>query len=599
MKKHFILLLFTLLAGKYSNSQTITEKELFLLNYNGNADAYSFVLDSNSGKYCYLYTVPDENKTFIVSGDAVSEKFDYISAQDIRFDSKANYYTVTANYRPDYGIDNNFLVVNGKTVLNYDYIEPYSSYINKKGEFVFIFKDHDLYKIGYYGLEGGLRQSDGYELIRPIMRYNAGQHQREDEGDTYLEDDFYHNEAGERGFIASSGGKTKIIFETGEIVTDYTDINETSITKNKNNELSYFAKTGGRFGDYAGNEFVVSGNKKYNKFDMLNTPLLFNNNNEPVYIAGDSLPGQYRYYLVIGNQKQPAYPGSGNTKKAFPFASGLNDISLNGNGDITYFGTNEIIVPAPKNTTGEEKYDQYYSRSFFVKNNTAYELGYNIGPVKYSDKGDMLYAGIADLKKKEYLLMMNYGASRIIINKHIYDDIYDYGFTPAKEIYYAAQNYEDAKLNKKNESFLYIGDKLIGKYDYLTYQNIGDSSSLLIFDSKNNYAFVAEKVIDSVTYSNFIVTNSGRLPFPSNVSGSNMFTYISNMMYSKNDKLFFIGDMNNGASANEAIKEIFVDNVTLGKTYNSITGIKYDKSRNEITFTGARENKVYLVTVKL
>ena len=152
----------------------------------------------------------------------------------------------------------------------------------------------------------------------------------------------------------------------------------------------------------------------------------------------------------------------------------------------------------------------------------------------------------------------------------------------------------------KSESFFHIGDKLIGKAQYVVYQNVGDSTFVFTFGSGDNFAVAAEEQIDSNTFSCFIITASGRLPFPNDVkSGSNMFSYISHLMFSKDDKLFFIGDMKANTDDDEVKKEIFVNNRSLGKIYNSIDNLIYDESKNEITFNGSRGKIVYFVTVRL
>jgi hypothetical protein len=600
MKKISLSLLLILFSLLNLHSQTISEKELFILTYKGDADVYSFIYDSLSGNYCYLYNVKDENKSFIISNNSRSDKYDYVLTDDIKFDDKGNYYAITTDYKADYGIDNYFLVVNGKEILNYNYIESYGSYINKNGEFEFIFKEFDLYKFGYYSIENGFRQSQGYELIHTILSFNEARNQWEGDAEGYSKEDFYLNEKGERGFIAIDSGKAKIIFGTDEILTPYSDIDESSITMNKNNELSFIAKRDGKFYEKNGNEFAVSGKKEYNEFEIERTPLLFNIQNEPAYIAGDSLSEYlYNYYAVVGNEIQPAFLDENKTKKAPEFNYDFSYFKIDSSGELNYIGAKEIVIPGINENPGDTAYDEYYSLSYFVKDKTAYELGYNIGQMKTGGHDDLLYSAIADLEKKERLLLLNYGQSRVILNKKKFDDIYDYGFTPAGEIYYTGQNYEDQEQNKKAETYLYIGNKQIGKYEYILFQSSGEEGSILKFDSKNNYAFVAEEKVDSLTVKDFVVTNSGLLSFPSgNISGSKMFYFISNLMYSKNDILFFIGDMIYDPLTYKTTKEIFVNNKSLGKIYNSINKFNYDEANNLITFLASRENKIYLVTVK-
>lgn len=606
MKNIYLLLLIFFSSDLFP--QVIEEITLFTLpaEYKGNADVYNYKYDSLTTAYCYSYRIENENKSFIISGKSasenpemtVSQKYDYIDIDKIVFDRNGNYFAITSDYKPDYGIDNYFLIINGKQIRNSDFMDSYTAYINSKGEFVYIFKDKQSYKLGFINAAGSYRESEAYENIKAIYKYQSYQFENEESSEIAISsEDFYTDETGERGFIANIKGITKIIFGDNIITTNYTDINETSLTKNNNGELSYIAKSGGKFYEKVGNEFVVSGNKEYNKFEIVTPPVLFNSSNEPVYPAGDSISeNKYSYYVVLSNNKIPVSNKNNKNGKTPLFAYGISELKLTG-GVVSYIGTDEkIIYSAHKD--GENQYDQYYSRSYFVKNNIAFDMGYNLHQIKYSNKGDMLYSGMADLIKKEYLLMMNYGESKIILNRKKFDDIYDYGFSPNNEIYYAGINYENPETKIKNETYLYLGDELIGKYDYLSYQGEGENASVIKFDSKNNYAFVADIYLDSNSASDFVITNKGRLPFPSNaVNNSGKITYVSNLMYSKNDKLFFIADTYSDPVTFDVTKEIFVDNSSLGKSYNTLNNFKYDKSSDAVAFLASRDKNIYLVKV--
>lgn len=257
-------LLFTLIfyfsVYTIAAAQSITEKELFTLGYEGDIDLYSFNYDESSGGFVYMYYIDEEKKYFLIYKNGVSEKYDYISVTDTKYDSKGNAYTVAGNYTSDYGTDNNFLILNGNTVLNYSYIESYSAFINNNGEYVFVFKEGEDYKIGKYSAESGLKQSGSYQFLRTVYNDSINFYKEGDE-ESYRKDNFYRNINGERCFIGIKSGKASIISESEEINTEYSDINDASLTLNKNNELSFIAKKGGRFYENSGNEFVVSGNR--------------------------------------------------------------------------------------------------------------------------------------------------------------------------------------------------------------------------------------------------------------------------------------------------------------------------------------------------
>lgn len=601
MMRSFLFFVLFFLQFNVSISQELIEKEILKIDYSGSADIYDFVLDSVSGTYCYAYRIEDQNKSFIISNNSTSEKYDYVMIETIQFDSKGNYYAITSNYKPDYGVDNYFLIVNGKEVRNSNYIDGYSSYINNNGDYVFIFKDNELYRLGYYNIDKGFIESEAYENIKPIYRYVESFGEHEGDGGPVNPENFYRNEKGERGFIANAFNQTKIIFETSSSSYDCSDIYESSVTTNKNNELSFIGKKNGKFFEHVGNEFVVSGNKEYDEFQLAKVPLLFNSGNEPVYSAGDSI-GEYKYdyWLMIGNAKQNVKYTSIKSDDHVNLGYGLSNIKVNDNGNISYVGAQEIMIPATKKTGDEPVYDEFYSRSFFVDNGLAQEMGYNVNKIVYGPDGDMLYSGMADLKQKKSILMLNYGDSRVILSKDKFDDIYDYGYSPSGEIYYVAQNYEVPEKKKPSETYLFIGGKQVGKYEYVVFQYSPEKSSVIRFGPNNEYAYVAEERLDSNTFSDFVVTDKGRLPFPSNsVTDSKSFSYISYLNYSSNGRLFFIGNVSTDPVTYVVTQEVFVDNKSMGKTYTSVSNVRYNAATNQMTFNGARGDKIYFVIVNL
>ena len=590
-----ILFISVIFYQNYAASQTVNEKELFTLKYKGEPDVYSFYYDKASGKYCYLYFDDINKKSFLINNNSVSKKYDFISIYDKRSDSKGNTFIVAGDYSSDYGIDNNFLLVNGIEKLNYDYIESYSSFVNKNNEFVFIFKTNDKYRIGKYSIDKGLKQSDDYEFVRAVYKFNENS-QKEGDADGYSEDDFYKDENGERCFIAVKNGKASLVYESKEIKTDFSDINDVSLTKNRNNELSYIAKKKGRFYEQTGDEVVISGNKVYETFQTVYPPVKFNSDNEPIYSCSDSVSeNRSNYYLVKGNEKQNAQ--NANTGDPVIFTGWISDLKIGSDGSITYTGMDEVIIPADKTNPSVETYDEYFTKSYLVKNNLAQELGYNLGTIKYGPEGKMLYSGIADLNKKEYLLIESNGITNIILSNEKFDMIYEYGYTANNEIYYIGQNYEDETFKKKNNTKLFIGNNLIGSFDYLIYQTVGKSSSVLKFDSKNNYAFVGEEVINNETFSDRVYLNNKMLPFPvTAVKGVNDYLQISALMFSKNDIMFYIGGIK--LEGDKIKKEIFIDNGSTGKSYDMIGDINYDSNSDEVNFLASKNERIYSVTVK-
>ena len=68
------------------------------------------------------------------------------------------------------------------------------------------------------------------------------------------------------------------------------------------------------------------------------------------------------------------------------------------------------------------------------------------------------------------------------------------------------------------------------------------------------------------------------------------------MFYTLNDKLFYIGEIK--ISEDKTLREIFVDNISLGKVYDMIGEINYNEKTNEVNFFATKDKSIYKVTVR-
>jgi hypothetical protein len=599
MNKMIFLLLF--LFPVFLFSQTAEEKLLYTLTtYPGNADSYSLAYDKNTGVYAYVYYIEKDNKSFIISsakGGSISEKYDAVSSMDIKFDSQGNYYTITTNYRDDYGIDNNFLISNGKVIKAFDMIEGYSSFVNDVDEFVSIFQEFDQYKIGYYSPVTGFRQSEGYELIKPVYRSLTTA-----EENTYGEEMFFKNADGKRGFIGLKNGRAYLIFGDNVTPTEYSDIMEYSFTTDNFGNIVYIAKTGGRFYTANGNEFVVAGSQEFPKFDIVNAPVMFTPDNQPVYVTMDSVNQDlYISHLVAGNAVQDVYLNSAKTERAPDLTGGIYEVKIDENGNITYMAGHMLDLMT------EENYN-YNVKNYFVRNGIAEDLGINVGLVRYWKNGEMIYGAKESKYDELFQVFLLNGNDRRKINTVSYDAYSDYGFTPDGGIYYIAENfnYDDEKNYKSSNYFVYLDGRLIAQPPGISFQGFNYSeftpASAIQFDTRGNYTYVTEELLDTVNYvyASHVWTNGTKLPFRSNISSTaKAYNYISNLSYLDNSRLFFIGNITYPGDAYITESEILIDNVPAGKTYNSIMDLYYDQVLKIITFRGSRGKEIYDVTLRL
>ncbi|MBS1517529.1 MAG: hypothetical protein JSS91_05525 [Bacteroidetes bacterium] len=577
-------------------SQTVSEKEIFTLSYRGFPEVYNFKYDERSGNYCYSYKIPDQGKSFLISRSGESEKYDYFITTDIKFDSRGNYFAVAGDYSSDYGINNNFLIVNGKTLKGLEYIESFSGFMNNKDEYVFAFKMDEKYYFGYVKGDGSFRQSEKYDLIKPIYNYTEYMDMEGDE--EYVDEDtFYKNEKGERGFIVIRNGKAGIKFGDNIQMTNYSDINESSLTFNKKNELSFIAKNGGRFYEKYGNEFVVSGKKFYKSFDFVLPPVQFADGNEPVYKAGDSLQDYtQKLFVVKGNKQLPVKFSLADLSSSSDIFSQIYDIKISAKGEISYFAYNEVVKKA--GSSDPDSYDQYYTRVYFVKNGKAVPLGYNTGKFIYDSNGSIIYSGIVDLAKMENILMQFYGGSIIIIAQGGYDYIADYGFTKDGKIYYFAQKNDPENSGSEITTDFYFDNKFIGSFEYASFQGLNKDLSMLVFDSSGNYAYSVDSKDGEGQYFSEIFTDKGKVKYPSGMmTGTGKFQNINSMFYTVNGKLFYVGVTDLDTVNYIYTNELITGERSLGKYFNSINDMKYDAVKNELTFIGSRNESFYKVTV--
>lgn len=597
MKRSLLLLLIIIFTGK-AFTQSIEEKEIFELKFKGNAELYSYKYDSKSGNYCYAYHMPEEKKSFIISPKGESEKYDYFMPLDIKFDSKGNYFAAAGNYLEDYGPDNNFLIINGKTVKGLQYIESFSSFINSKDEYVFVYKINDEFYFGYAKGDGSVRESEKYDNIKPIYKYIQGNYSEGAEDHTDA-DYFYLNDTGERGFIVIKDGKAGIMFGEDITMTDHSDISESSLTLNNNGELTFIAKDGGRFYEKAGNEFVVSGSKKYKSFDFVYPPVLFDGNNEPVYTAADSIREYVQNkYAVKGEEKYSIDFGTSGSKTGSIDIYDINNMKLSEDGKLSYFATHDEIIYA--DLSQENSYDQYYAKSYFVNDGKAFPLGYNIGKVIYDAGGNMIYSGIADIQKKEYLLMQSNGESIIITGQGNYDLISDYGLLDNGDYYYFGQKLANAETGEKGFVKYCTGTNTAGEFYNVSYQYYENGAVMIQFSPDgNNYVICANEEKGNGEYISNIVTKNGKMKFPDNtLTGKGMFLNILNVLYTKDSRLFYTGITEMDTTDYTNTEEIFTDDKSLGKYYNLVQNLKYNKSTNTISFLASRKNKIYSVSVK-
>jgi hypothetical protein len=575
MKKALFFLAVLFIYGTAAFSQTITEKEIFDAG-SGAADAYSLYKDSLTGKYYYISYNPDEGKYSIIMPNGKILKYEYVNPESVRFDRNDNYYTITSTYDTVTQVSTYFLVSNDKTVKTFGFADQNSAYINPNGEYEFIYMEPDsTYRIGRYTTSGGFKESEKYELLKPI--YSTASAQTEHERPSYFTD-----RNGNRGYVGIKNGKASIIFGSNVMQTNYSDINEYSFVRDNNGDIAYSARRNGKMYDYPQSEFVVAGGKEYKEYGQILGPIMFTKSNVPVYAAGTPIDSfTFKYNLVSGNDVQQVKSADG--KRGGDYTGGISDIKIDDAGNLSYIAMMSESIEGfkPEDT-------KFYQKVTYVKNGVESKYYVNRNYDKKGPNGQLLYTAMKDPFKDKYTLFVSDASGERAVTEKNYDMIADYGFTGNGGIYYVAQEFGNYDKNIPDKYTVFIDGKKVGTYETLLSEGENNEASILKFNGMR-YAFAAQDKKGADKYTSYIVSEKGRVKPPMEFDG------IEHLMYLKNGKLFYIGSNFTNTSASY---RLLADNKILDKTYTSINDLKYDQARDEMTFRGTRGSKIYDVSVK-
>jgi hypothetical protein len=600
MKNLSYLFLFLILTSltDFSYGQKIDEKLLYSGTGQTTIDAYSFYTDGN-GNYAYVEYDPISSQSRFVSNKGNSDYYDVVNAEP-KFDKNGNNYTTAYNFRKDttYLADNNVLLMNGANVGEMTTIDSYNAFINSSNQYQCVVTEGDKQYIATYSTDKGLVKTGPYEAVKSIYAEMSDVPvQGEGDGDK-MYPNLFKNKNGDFGYILIQNGKASIMFGNDVTNTNYTDISEMSFTYDKSGTLCYIGKSNGLFYSNYGNEFVVQGDKKWNDFNSINAPVKFNKDNIPVYVTIDSInESTYMSRLVVGNDYYKVM-NSSKTSDVSGYTGGIYDINLMDNGSISFTGQSQIIT---KNPNG---YDDYSYRTVNVDNGVEGKAYYNQGVKKYNKSGASLVAGSTNQNDKKVSLFMMKGKDSKVVSEKKYDGMYDYGFiNGSNKYYYIGITYGDYEKEIRDKSDVYIDDEIVGTFENLLGQGSEEGTyNTIIFNSNGDYAFVVqnanEKKVNGEMIYNYTteVISNRDVESPSLPYNKEKFAYIDNMRYLKNGKLFYVGYLYPNDTTTESF--LVIDGKIIGKPYNSLNNLKYNKDNNSMTFRASRGNNIYDATLK-
>lgn len=607
MKARILFCLLTIIAfvsvTQLSHGQYVNEEEILSLDAGMTADPWGVSMDNNTGTMVYIKYDASDNMYTMISNGKESAKYGYVSNYDIKFDSKGNYYVIASmpydeNYLSDY-----VLVVNGDSITSFKYAESYSSIMTKSDEFKFPIKtgneETDKYKLVTYSMSGGMRESEEYETVKLIYKGVPYNYDGEDHYDTGYNPNYFLDKDGNNGYVVSDGITASLMFGDNITRTSYTDIDAASFIYDKYGQLCFVAKNGAMFYTQPGNEFLVQGSTEYPAFDYVYGPIQFTSDNKPVYTVVD-YENDYKsvYMMAIGGEAQKVYRDKEKKLTAPEFTGGVYDIRVEDNGNITYYGS--------VYGDSEEGKESIMYKTAYVVNGVMSELYPGMGMIKKNNRGEMITVISPNGDYYSQDLIRIKGDKSEKINKEKFTSIADYGFSKNGEMYYIGMKEGDYEKRIKPEYYVNLNGLLIGKYETLLYQGMGDNYDLVKFNSRGDYAFAVSKFYYYEDYpegqipdaSAYVITNSGKQDPKIIAPGSSKsdFDYIDFMFYTKNDKLFYIGGISMYPQ-NISYSQLVIDGKSPDNIYNSYANLYYDEVSNVLTFIGSRDNKLYNVRV--
>lgn len=546
MKNYLMLLLLVTLFLNSAFSQEIKEKKIFEAKNVKNFSAYDVKYHSQSGTYINVQYDTAFSKSKILSNKGNSSFYDYISAYDIVFDNNGNYYTTANFYNPD-GNSKFFFIKNGTELKTYNNITyPFTK--RDDGIYFMANENGKDVRVKYSFLNGDFQYGPQFDTISLVyFDRNKGI----TEGEPSYE--FGFTKDGNEFYIGSKNGKKMLVVGNTE-QKGYDDIISNEIVLDNNGVPCYIAK---EIVNGKNNCFVVQGDKEYKKFNYASSPLVFDKDNNPVYVVSDqTIDYPTEFFVAKGNEVI--------SKK---FGSGIYDLVFSPDGKLVYTGTDTLA-------------DGTYQTTLFIDNKEI--ATYNsIWGINFKKDGTPLYTA----STKE-------GKTFLVEGTKIISDEYSYISNPIilnnGKVAFTGIVYNYEVENDKSKTFYQIGSKKFGPfYDIAMGEVMPD---LFAVNDKDEFVYLVtetnkKKGEDFTQF--YAVGNDWK---------SEKYDYISELTTYKND-FYFTG--NNYSDEKNSYTQIYKNGDKLGDKYESISDFNLDKNKGVITFIGTRKNKVYYCEIKL
>lgn len=548
MKKLILLLLITVIPSIFS--QTVSEKPIVKFSPYAELDGYNFKFDPVSGTYYYVQYDSTAKQYSIIGNRGNSERYGYIIGYNALFDDAGNYYHIANNNITDTTYTY-FLLKNSKEIASFEMINE--NWRMNNGSIYFVCSEKGKTYLAVYNTkDGSLLKGKGYDDII-LVYYEQSISEGEPEGEIgFMRDGRYY-------YVASENNEKFLVID-GVEQKHYSDIDSYYLREDTTGAMTYFAKRTGKFYEKAGDAFVVQGTKEYSKTcDYLYGPILFDKDNNPVCICGDSTADVYPQRVIHGEKEGKTYNG------------GVYNLIYTASGKLIYIAT---LVSGKNN-------DIY--KSFTVINGTE---GKKYGSISYFTllpNDEPLYAGVRDADQS------------VIVrgNKEIetdYPNISDVQIMPNGKIAYVGAVYGDYQKKIRDRYYAVMGDDEMGPYDGMVVQNY-EHNDYILFDTQGSYAFV---IMNMKNITDYITTQQ----VVSAKYTSKEFDGIENLAFYKGKLLWKASKIANRENYTYTY-QVYYDNKSVGKEYDYIGDYKFDDKTGKISFIGLYKNEFFTVEIQL
>jgi len=532
--------------------QKITEKLISRIDTKNSVSAYSFTYDNKSGGWSYDDYDTSAKTSVLLTAQGKSIPFSgTVSSYSSVFDASGNVYTTAYNLVND-SVYTYFLLKNTDVIGTYGFISDV--WIAKDGNLYFYIKDST--ERSYFAVmdlsTGSVSLTKPYQEV--FFVYTApGQGDEEPimyPGFTSDGKVYYGAMLDSMKFLVIGGVEQK----------HYREIDDYNCIIDKNGSPTYVANDSPSWSDSTHTTaYVVQGTNEYKKFDYVNGPIIFDKNNNPIYVGGESAPD---------GSSTTLYLMQGNTQIGKKYNGNITNVQFTPSGKLAFVGGS---TP----TNGE------YAEMVVVDGKEGKRYN-SITDLSFLPGDEPLYT--ATVKDKQVIVK---GDEKVSSS---FSSILSKKLLPDGDLCYVGADWGDYDKGISDKYYIHIGDDSYGPYDMLSVTG-NNGEDYVAVDDKGNYAFVVSKLVDkkNYVYSYSVYTNERQ---------SASFDAVDNVMLC-GGKTVFMGykytDRKNYIQKNK----LYIDMKEVSADYDGTTNVVYDKAMNTLSFIGVRGNEVYQVEVKL